>query len=108
MKPIAVWDIDEILEAYEGAPEMIPTVEQRWETLYRFMHDNKLLTKSIVDASGKVTARKLFSKDFTPLGKDFASAYESSYLKSKSSSDPEKGRKLLERNLEELRAKKKR
>jgi hypothetical protein len=108
MKAIAVWDIDEIREAYEDVPEMIPEMERRWDTLFRFMHDNKMLTKKIVDSSGKVTARRLFSKDFTAEGRDFAGSYESSYLKSKASSDPEKGRKLLERYLRELREKRKR
>jgi len=108
MKPIPVWDMDAILEAYDEAPELIPEVERRWDTLFRFMHDNKLLKTSIVDASGKLTTRRLYTRDFTPLGNDFATSYESSYLRSKSSSDPEKGRKLLERYLKELRAKRQR
>ena len=108
MKPIAVWDIDEIREAYEEVPDMIPDMERRWNTLFRFMHDNKLLTKKIVDSSGKVTVRRLFPKDFTKEGRDFAGSYESQYLKSKASSDPDKGPKLLERYLKELRAKRKR
>ena len=108
MKPIAVWDIDEMLESYVEVPEMIPDMEMRFGTLFRFMHDNKMLTKKIIDSSGKVTERRLFPKDFTAEGMDFAESYESKWLSAKGASDPEKGSKLLEKYLKELRGKRQR
>ena len=108
MPEIAFWDIDRMLEHYVNVPEMVPDMEMRFKTMFRFLQDNKMLKKDIVDASGKLTARRLFPKDFTPTGMKFATTFESRWLSSKSSSDPVKGPKLLEKYLKELRAKRKR
>jgi hypothetical protein len=105
----AIWDIDEMLEAYAEAPkEMRAGVETKFSTVFRFMNDHKLLTKKVVDSSGKLTARRLYRKDFTAEGMDFVETYESKWLKSKMSTDPEKGPKLLDKFLQELRGKRKR
>lgn len=108
MKEIAFWDIDRTLEHYVRVPDMIPDMVMQFEIIFRFMHDNNLLTKNIVDSSGKLTVRRLFPKDFTRTGMDFATSYESKWLDSKSSTDPVKGPKLLEKYLKELRGKRKR
>ena len=68
MPEIAFWDIDRMLEHYVNVPEMVPDMEMRFKTMFRFLQDNKMLKKDIVDASGKLTARRLFPKDFTPTG----------------------------------------
>lgn len=83
-KEDAIWDIDEMLESYEDVPsEMRAGVETKYTTLFRFMNDNHLLTRKVVNSSGKLTARQLLRKDFTAEGMKFARAYESGWLRSR-------------------------
>jgi hypothetical protein len=102
MRAISVWDIDGVLESYRLMPEQVKQkVEMQYQLLFRFMNDNGLLTRNIV---GKLKVRKLYTKDFTRLGNKFQQEYEVKWLGSKSSSDPVKGPKMLEKYLKELRA----
>lgn len=109
MSAIPVWDIDGVLEAYRLTPEKVKQeVEMQYQLLFRFMNDNGMLTRNIVDKDGKLKVRKLYSKDLNRLGSSFQRQYEVKWLGSNSSSDPVKGPKLLEKYLKELRGKKSR
>ncbi len=109
MRAIPVWDIDDTLESYRETPEEVQQeVEMQHQLVFRFMNDNGLLTKNIVGKDGKLNVRRLYTKDFTRLGNSFMQEYEAKWFGSKSSSDPVKGPKLLEKYLKELRAKKSR
>lgn len=105
MKAIPVWDIDSVLQSYAEVPEENQKqVVMQYQMLFRFMNDNKLLTKHIVDKSGALKVRKLYRADFTRIGNTFAEEYEAKWFGSRSSYDTVKGPKLLEKYLKELRA----
>ncbi|MGE8394147.1 hypothetical protein HFV04_020210 [Pseudomonas sp. BIGb0427] len=65
----AVWDIDQILEAYSQEPELRDGVEAGLTALLVFLEKHQLLTCRVTDAQGKLFKRALMASEISGEGK---------------------------------------
>jgi hypothetical protein len=68
----AVWDIDQILEAYVDEPEFSASVEVGFTALFVFLQEHGLLTCRVTDASGTLVKRTIMASEITGEGKRLA------------------------------------
>nr|NLU60328.1 hypothetical protein [Pseudomonas sp. BIGb0427] len=61
----AVWDIDQILEAYSQEPELRDGVEAGLTALLVFLEKHQLLTCRVTDAQGKLFKRALMASEIS-------------------------------------------
>ena len=65
----AVWDIDQILEAYANEPALRSSVEAGLTSLFVFLETNQLLTCRVTDSEAKLQKRIIMDSEITEEGK---------------------------------------
>ena len=89
--PIAIWDVDEVLEAYGRDRALRRMAEGQYTGIIRFLADNGMFKKKrrAVDASGKLLIRQVFDADLTTEGQAFVRLTIKPWFRSKKSAkDP--------------------
>nr|WP_319527429.1 hypothetical protein [Pseudomonas laurentiana] len=105
----AIWDIDRILEAYEGVPEWQANVEKGFNSLFCFLERNGLVMCGVTNARGEVVRRLIMASDLTEEGKLLALGPRNPidrWLDSNGRKKNPPDMKILERALAKVRAKK--
>jgi hypothetical protein len=105
MGDIAIWDVDETLEAYGRDRALKAIVEGQYTGIIRFMSDNGLFEKKrrAVDAAGKLLIRQVFDRDLTKEGQKFVRLTIKPWFRSKTSAKDPSNTAILEKHLAKLR-----
>lgn len=102
-----VWDIDQILEAYNNIPEWKDNVDVGFKCLFGFLESNGLLCCSVTDSStGNVVKRVIMDSEITQEGKLLTHGPKSPvnrWLGSKGAQKNPPDMKMLEKALAEIR-----
>jgi len=103
----AVWDMDQILEAYADDPEFRASVEVGLTSLFVFLEKNGLLACRVTDSAGKVVKRTIMDSEITDEGKFLTHGRKNPvqrWLGSKAGQKNPPDMKPLEKALAEIRA----
>lgn len=103
---IAIWDVDEVLQAYGRDRELRRMAEGQYTGIIKFLADNGMFKKKrrAVDASGKLLIRQVFDADLTTEGQAFVRLTIKPWFRSKKSAKDPTDTSILETYLAKLRA----
>ncbi|MFJ4145900.1 hypothetical protein [Pseudomonas sp. NPDC089734] len=106
-KDYAVWDIDQILDAYVDEPEFRNNVEVGLTCLFVFLEKNDLLVCRVTNSGGELVKRVIMDSEITEEGKLLTHGRKNPvqrWLGSKAGQKNPPDMKMLEKALAEVRA----